>query len=84
MHFKLPFNERILPYIGSKDRKARDEDVTWMTGNSGQGWKVDRLLTLHLLRAPDPVIQPTTSSIMVPDAPPGAIGQVTRFLYTGR
>ncbi len=84
MYFKLPFVERILPYIGSKDRKARDKDVTWMTGNIGQGWKLDRLLTLHLLGCPDPVIQRTTSAIMVPDAPPGALGQVVRILYTGR
>jgi hypothetical protein len=84
MYFKLPFEERILPYIASKDRKARDEDVTWITGNSGQGWKLDRLLILHLLGCPDSVIQPTTSAIMVPEAPAGAIGQVARFLYTGR
>jgi hypothetical protein len=84
MQFKLPYNERILPYIGSTDRRAREEDVTWLMGNSGQGWKLDRLLLLHLLRCPDPVIQPATSVIMIPEAPPEAIHQVARFLYTGR
>ena len=84
MYFKLPFEDRILPYIGNPHRKAWDEDITWMVGNSDQAWKLDRLLLLHLLRCSDPVIQPITSAIMIPEAPPEAIQQVARFLYTGR
>ena len=84
MQFTLPYEERILPYIGNPDRKSLDEDITWMMGNSGQGWKLDRLLLLHLLRCPDPVMQPTTSAIIIPEAPPEAVQQVARFLYTGR
>ena len=49
MHFSLTFEERILPLITDKDRNSRDEDIIWLMGDSGQGWKLDRLLTLHLL-----------------------------------
>jgi hypothetical protein len=85
MYFKLPFDKRILPYIGNTDRKVQESDTTWVVGeNSGKAWKLDRLLLLHLLRCADPVIQPSTSAIMIPEAPPEAIQQVARFLYTGR
>ena len=43
MQLTQPYEERILPYIGSTDRKSLDEDITWMMGNSGQGWKLDPL-----------------------------------------